>query len=216
MEPRLSESEIAQRIAQKLLEIRAIQLNLKKPFTWSSGWRTPIYCDNRLSLSYPEIRNFIKRAFISKTQELYPEAQAIAAVATAGIPHGALIANDLELPLVYVRSKPKDHGMTNQIEGKVVPGRQVVVIEDLVSTGGSSLSACQVLRESGMAVLGMLSIFTYEFELAANNFKQAGVELHSLSNYTHLIHEAMDQGYIQQEELDSLTRWRANPANWTP
>ena len=216
METSPYDPEIAQKIAEMLLEIQAVQLNLETPFTWSSGWKTPIYCDNRLSLSFPKVRDYVKKSFAEVIRDRYPNAEGIAAVATAGIPQGALVADLLELPLVYIRSKPKGHGMENQIEGQVVPGQKVVVIEDLVSTGGSSLRACQALRDADMEVLGLISIFTYQFETAARNFQEAAVELTVLCDYSTLIQEAMTQGYIEQGHLHSLTKWREDPGNWSP
>lgn len=208
--------QMAQKIAKMLLDIKAVQLNLKTPFTWSSGWRTPIYCDNRLALSFPKVREYVKQSFVLAIKDRFADVEGIAAVATAGIPQGALIADELNLPFVYVRSRPKEHGMENQIEGQIVKGQKVVVIEDLVSTGGSSLKACQALMEAQMEVLGMASIFTYQFEIADRNFQEIGVELITLSDYNTLIQEAVAQGYVQVEDLQSLARWREDPENWKP
>lgn len=201
-------------IASKLLDIEAIKLSIEKPFTWASGWKSPIYCDNRLSLSYPAIRTAIKEALVEVIKSKYDNVEAIAGVATAGIPQGALVAEALNVPFIYVRSKPKGHGMENMIEGKVTPGQKVVVIEDLVSTGGSSLKAVADLRNSGFEVLGMAAIFTYGFDIAAENFKEANVTLTSLSNYKLLLQEALKRGYVIDAQLPHLESWRSNPASW--
>ncbi len=201
-------------IASKLLDIKAIKLSIEKPFTWASGWKSPIYCDNRLSLSYPAIRTAIKEALVEVIKSKYDNVEAIAGVATAGIPQGALVAEALNVPFIYVRSKPKGHGMENMIEGKVTPGQKVVVIEDLVSTGGSSLKAVADLRKSGFEVLGMAAIFTYGFDIAAENFKEANVTLTSLSNYKLLLQEALKRGYVIDAQLPHLESWRSNPAAW--
>jgi len=193
-----------------------VQLNLETPFIWSSGWKSPIYCDNRLSLSFPRVRDYIKQSFVLAIRDRYPDVEGIAAVATAGIPQGALIADELDLPLVYVRSKPKGHGMENQIEGQIVNGQKVVVIEDLISTGGSSLRACWALMDAGMEVLGMATIFTYQFEIASRNFQDMGVELTTLSDYPTLIQEAVAKGYVRVQDLQSLAEWRKDPDNWKP
>ncbi|UJP67072.1 orotate phosphoribosyltransferase [Mongoliitalea daihaiensis] len=207
---------MAAEIASKLLEIEAIRLQPEKPFTWASGWKSPIYCDNRLSLSFPEIRSLIKNHLCTIIKEKFPSTESIAGVATAGIPQGALIAEELNLPFLYVRSKPKGHGMENMIEGKVTPGQKVVVIEDLVSTGGSSLKAVQDLRNAGFEVLGMLAIFTYGFELAKSNFQEAKVPLVCLSDYSSMLPQALANDYINDETLASLVEWRKDPASWNP
>lgn len=207
-------TQIARDVARKLLEISAIKLNLQKPFHWSSGWQSPIYCDNRLSLSYPDIRSFIKRGLSNLVSLHFPETEAIAGVATAGIPQGALIADALQMPFAYVRSKPKGHGMENLIEGHLPAGRKVVIVEDLVSTGGSSLKAAEALRAAGCEVLGMVCIFTYGFELASRNFIEAGIPLYSLSNYSILIEEAEKLGIVSAGELDTLEAWRKGPDSW--
>lgn len=204
----------AQEVAKKLLEIGAIKLNIKKPFSWSSGWQSPIYCDNRLSLSYPEIRTYIKRGLSNLVNLHFPAAEAVAGVATAGIPQGALIADELGLPFAYVRSKPKGHGMENLIEGTLATGSKVVVVEDLISTGGSSLKSAEALRSAGFEVLGMVSIFTYGFELADRNFKEAGLPLYSLSNYGVLIEEAEKLGLVKSGEIETLESWRKAPEQW--
>jgi orotate phosphoribosyltransferase len=204
----------AAEVADKLLEIQAIRLQPEKPFTWASGWKSPIYCDNRLSLSFPEVRNLIRDQMVRSIMHYFPMAEAIAGVATAGIPQGALIANELDLPFIYVRSKPKGHGMENMIEGNVVPGQKVVVIEDLVSTGGSSLKAAEDLKAAGFEILGMVAIFSYGFDIAHQNFENAGIKLVCLCNYDHLLLRAVHRKYIQEEMLDSLGQWRTDPAKW--
>lgn len=208
--------QIAAEVADKLLEIKAIRLQPEHPFTWASGWKSPIYCDNRLSLSYPNVRNLIKEQLTRGIKHFFPQVEAIAGVATAGIPQGALLANDLDLPFVYVRSKAKGHGMENMIEGKVVAGQKVVVVEDLVSTGGSSLKAVQDLRNAGFEVLGMVAIFSYGFDVAAKNFDEAQVKLVCLSNYEALLPRALDQNYINDRALESLNEWRKDPSVWSP
>ena len=205
---------IAAEVADKLLEIQAIRLQPEKPFTWASGWKSPIYCDNRLSLSFPEVRNLIRDQLVDSVSHFFPNVEAIAGVATAGIPQGALIANELSLPFIYVRSKPKGHGMENMIEGKVVPGQKVVVVEDLVSTGGSSLKAVKDLKNAGFDVLGMVAIFTYGFNVADQNFSNAGVKLVCLSHYDALLPRAVEKKYITSETLESLAEWRKDPGNW--
>ncbi|MBX9852794.1 MAG: orotate phosphoribosyltransferase [Cytophagaceae bacterium] len=204
----------SEKVASGLLDIEAIKLRPEQPFKWASGWNSPIYCDNRLSLSFPAVRNLIKDGLISLIKENFKNAEAIAGVATAGIPQGALIANELNLPFIYVRPKPKDHGMENLIEGKVVAGQKVVVVEDLISTGGSSLKAVEALRDSKFEVLGMVGIFTYGFNLAEDNFKKSGVKLFTLSNYDSLVNEAIKKGVIKHSELQSLQEWRRDPASW--
>jgi orotate phosphoribosyltransferase len=201
-------------IAATLLQIGAIQLRPSQPFTWSSGWLSPIYCDNRLTLSYPEARTFIKQSLVKLIQKEHPQAEAIAGVATAGIPQGALVADSLNLPFVYVRSKPKEHGMANMIEGKVTPGQKVVIVEDLISTGGSSLKVAEALRDAGFEVLGMAAIFTYGFEAARQNFEEKNVKLSCLSNYNSLVDEAAGQGHISATDIASLQEWRKDPGNW--
>jgi orotate phosphoribosyltransferase len=205
---------VAAQVARHLLEIQAIRLQPEKPFTWASGWKSPIYCDNRLSLSYPTIRTAIKQNLVKAVQHFFPDVEAIAGVATAGIPQGALLADELALPFIYVRSKPKGHGMENMIEGKVVPNQKVVVVEDLVSTGGSSLKAVEDLRNAGFEVLGMVAIFSYGFEVADKNFEDAGVPLVCLSNYDALLPEAVKENYIDHSTLNSLAEWRKNPSGW--
>ncbi|PSL07838.1 orotate phosphoribosyltransferase [Cecembia rubra] len=208
------DNQIAAQVAAKLLEIKAIRLQPEKPFTWASGWKSPIYCDNRLSLSYPEVRSFIKENLVKAIQTHFPEVEAIAGVATAGIPQGALIADSLNLPFLYVRSKPKGHGMENMIEGKVTVGQKVVVVEDLISTGGSSLKAVQDLKNAGFEVLGMVAIFTYGFDIANDNFSEANVKLICLSNYSSMLPPALANDYIDDHTLASLVEWRKAPNSW--
>jgi orotate phosphoribosyltransferase len=208
------QTSTADRIAALLLRIKAIKLNIQKPFSWASGWKSPIYCDNRLSLSYPVIRTDIKQGLVEAIQTYYPDAEVIAGVATAGIAQGALVAEALKLPFAYVRPKPKDHGMENLIEGRIESGSKVVVVEDLISTGGSSLKAVQALRDSGADVLGMVSIFTYGFDVAELNFRKENVSLVSLSDYPHLLAAAVKEKYITDQDLISLKAWRADPAGW--
>jgi orotate phosphoribosyltransferase len=209
-----SQKETAEKVAAALLEIEAIKLNVASPFTWASGWKSPIYCDNRMSLSFPKIRKDIKLALVEAVKNQFPAAEAIAGVATAGIPQGALLADALDLPFIYVRSKPKGHGMTNLIEGKAVPGQKVVVLEDLVSTGGSSIKAAKDLQAVGIEVMGMLAIFTYGFPIADQNFREAGITLHTLSNYNTMLDEALRSGYISADDLETLREWRESPSTW--
>jgi orotate phosphoribosyltransferase len=201
-------------IPKYLLQSKAIKLEPAKPFTWASGWKSPIYCDNRITLSFPEIRAAIRDAFAAKIKELYPEVELIAGVATGAIAQGALVADKLELPFAYVRSAPKKHGTENLIEGVVKPNQKVVVIEDLISTGGSSLQAVDALRKAGADVLGMLAIFTYGFPLAKENFESSKVTLHTLTNYIELLDMALESGYIKADQLDVLQQWRQNPDTW--
>jgi orotate phosphoribosyltransferase len=202
------------KIAAALLEIAAIKLRPHEPFKWASGWNSPIYCDNRLSLSFPKVRGYIKESIIKAIQENFKGVEGIAGVATAGIPQGAIVSEGMSLPFIYVRPKPKEHGMGNLIEGKITPGQKVVVIEDLISTGGSSLKAVEALKESGFEVLGMVAIFSYGFKIADDNFKKAAVKLVSLSNYDALIDEAIKTKYAKISDLELLKTWRKDPANW--
>jgi orotate phosphoribosyltransferase len=201
-------------VAKKLLEIHAIKLKVETPFTWASGWKSPIYCDNRLSLSFPEVRSYIKRKLVEVIEHHFNDVEVIAGVATAGIPQGALVADMINIPFIYVRSKPKGHGMENMIEGKIMPGKKVVVIEDLVSTGGSSLKAVEALRKAGFTVLGMVSIFTYGFPVAEENFRKAKVKLITLSDYNELIDEALKLNYVTKNQISSLKKWREQPEVW--
>lgn len=207
-------NDIANKVAQKLLDINAIKLNVAEPFTWASGWKSPIYCDNRLSLSYPSVRTFVKEKIVDVIHENFTSIEAIAGVATAGIPQGALVAEALNAPFIYVRSKPKGHGMENMIEGKIIEDQKVVVIEDLVSTGGSSLKAIEALRANHIEVLGMVSIFTYGFPIADENFENAGIKLVALSNYDALINVALSMNYISEDQVSHLKSWREDPGRW--
>lgn len=202
-------------VAGKLLEIKAVKLQPEKPFTWASGWKSPIYCDNRKTLSYPEVRSLIKVELARIVMEKYPDAEAIAGVATGAIAQGALVADLLGLPFVYIRSSKKDHGMENLVEGYIEEGKKVVVIEDLISTGGSSLKAVQAIREEKKCeVLGMVAIFTYGFPLAEEQFSKAGVELTTLSNYEAVIEKALQINYIPESALPTLKEWRNDPSHW--
>ncbi|MDQ2180298.1 orotate phosphoribosyltransferase [Marinifilum sp. D714] len=204
----------AKQVAEYLLQIKAIKLEPTNPFTWASGWKSPIYCDNRKTLSYPEVRTYIKKAFAEVVMEKYPEVEVIAGVATGAIAQGALVAEEMNKPMVYIRSSAKAHGMTNLIEGEIKPGQKVVVIEDLISTGGSSLKAVQALREAGCEVLGMVAIFTYGFQKAVDNFTENNCKLDTLSDYNIMIDRAQEIGYIKAEDVDQLKEWRKDPASW--
>lgn len=206
--------DTAKKTASFLLQINAIKLQPANPFTWASGWKSPIYCDNRKTLSYPEVRSFIRDSFAASVMDLYPDVQLIAGVATGAIAHGALVADKLGLPFVYVRSEAKEHGLGNQIEGYYEEGQKVVVIEDLISTGGSSLNAVKALRAAGCEVMGMVAIFTYEFSKSVDAFAASGCKLDTLSSYSVLIDEAFRTGYIGESEIETLRRWRLDPANW--
>ncbi|MCE2893998.1 MAG: orotate phosphoribosyltransferase [Flammeovirgaceae bacterium] len=208
------QNKTAREVAAKLLDIGAIKLNHQKPFTWSSGWKSPIYCDNRLALSYPPIRSFIKKALAMAIRENFPQAECIAGVATAGIPQGALVAEELGLPFVYVRPKPKEHGMGNLIEGKIELDQKVVLVEDLISTGGSSLKAALAMRETGFDVIGMVAIFTYGFDQSEKSFEDEKVSLICLSDFNHLLQEALDRKYLDENQLVYVKSWRLDPANW--
>lgn len=203
-------------LAEKLLKISAIKLQPDNPFTWASGWNSPIYTDNRVTLSYPEIRTFIKVELCRLIEENFPQATAVAGVATGAIAQGALVADTLGLPYVYVRSTPKDHGLENLIEGKLELGQKVVVIEDLISTGGSSLKAVQAIRQAGCEVVGMVAMFSYGFPVAQQAFKEAGVELLTLSNYNAMLEAALATDYIRQEDIETLREWRKDPSIWGP
>jgi orotate phosphoribosyltransferase len=208
-------SEVASKIAHYLLEAKAVKLNPANPFTWASGWKSPIYCDNRVTLSYPHIRSFIKQSLAQGIREHFKDAEILVGVATAGIAIGALAADELNLPYAYARPKPKEHGLKNQIEGKIEPGQKIVVIEDLISTGGSSLKVVDYLRENGHQVLGMAAIFTYGFKVADQAFTNSDCPIFTLSNYSALIEEALKSGYVSESELSSLSAWRENPGTWT-
>lgn len=203
-------------LAEKLLEITAIKLQPDNPFTWASGWNSPIYTDNRKTLSYPEVRTFIKIELCRTILENFGDVQAIAGVATGAIAQGALVADQLGLPYAYVRSSPKDHGLENLIEGNLKLGQKVVVVEDLVSTGGSSLKAVEALRNAGCEVVGMVAIFSYQFQTAVKAFANAGVKLLTLSNYNAMIEAALATQYIKEEDVETLKEWRKDPANWSP
>ncbi len=201
-------------VAGKLLEIQAIKLSIERPFTWASGWKSPIYCDNRKTLSFPHIREFIKSEMCNQIFEEFPDAEYLAGVATAGIAWGAMAADQLKLPFIYVRSKPKEHGMGNQIEGYYEVGKKVVVIEDLISTGKSSLAVVQALRSAGLQIAGMVSIFNYGFDEAARAFAAQGVKTRSLTDYSNLIGLAVEKGSVNPDQYKTLVKWREDPANW--
>lgn len=207
-------SEAEQQMAEFLLQIKAIKLQPTNPFTWASGWKSPIYCDNRITLSHPTVRTYIRQKLTQLIQEKFGAVGCIAGVATAGIPQGVLVAQELGLPFIYVRSKPKDHGTGNLIEGEVMQGKRVVVIEDLVSTGKSSLQAVHALRDAGYDVAGMTAIFTYEFDVATENFKEAKCPFVTLSNYSALIKYASENQYISPDDIDLLKKWREDPSVW--
>jgi orotate phosphoribosyltransferase len=206
---------ISIKTAEYLLQIKAIKLQPSNPFTWASGWKSPIYCDNRKTLSFPEVRSYIRDSFSSLIKELYPNVELIAGVATGAIAHGALVADKLGLPFIYVRSGAKEHGLGNQIEGFFETGQKVVVIEDLISTGGSSLSAVRALREAGCEVLGMVAIFTYGFNKATEGFAVENCKLDTLSNYQVLIESALKSKYIGQSDVETLKKWRVDPSTWS-
>ena len=206
--------DIAKQVAKSLLQINAIILQPNNPFVWAAGWNSPIYCDNRKTLSYPEIRNYIRQGLSAIVKNHYKSANVIAGVATAGIPHGALVAEELGLPFIYVRAKAKEHGKKNQIEGYFEQGQSVILVEDLISSGKSSLEAAAVLREAGMNVKGMVSIFTYGFDAATENFKVAECEYVSLCDYNTLLPQAIESQYIEESDLSILKEWRENPSIW--
>ena len=200
--------------AEKLLQIRALRINTQNPYTWASGWRSPVYCDNRTVLSHPYVRDFVKSELANMALEHFPDAEVIAGVATAGIAHGVMAADLLKLPFIYVRSKPKEHGMGNQIEGEMKAGQKVVVVEDLISTGKSSLEVVEVLRAAGAEVVGMIGLFTYGFPHADEAFAKAGVPLYTISNYAALMEVAAEQNLVAVDELNSLAEWRTSPSTW--
>jgi orotate phosphoribosyltransferase len=205
----------SKKIAEFLLQIKAIKLQPDKPFTWASGWKSPIYCDNRIALSYPKVRTFIRQALVTAIEETYGRPDVIAGVATAAIAQGALVAEAMGLPFVYVRASAKDHGRENLIEGEIAEGQTVVVIEDLISTGKSSLKAVEALRDAGCKVKGMISIFTYGFPLAANNFEKEQCQLVSLCDYSILLEQAVESNYIKSKDLEVLSNWKEEPDKWT-
>lgn len=200
--------------ASRLLRVKAIKLQPNNPFTWASGWLSPFYCDNRKTLSYPELRNYVKLELVHKVLECFPEAEVVAGVATGAIAQGALVADELNLPFVYVRSKPKDHGLENLIEGDLKPGMKVVVIEDLISTGGSSLKAVEAIRSNACEVIGMVASYTYGFPVAENAFREANVRLETLTDYEHVVAEALATGYISEHDVELLHDWRQAPDKW--
>ncbi len=206
--------QLAAEVAADLLKIGAIKLSPNEPFTWASGWKSPIYCDNRLSLSYPDVRSKIKTALSLAISNSFDGIDVIAGVATAGIPQGALVAEELGLPFIYVRSKSKGHGLQNMIEGKIEEGQKVLLVEDLISTGGSSLAAADALKEAGADVVGMVAIFTYGFQVSQDNFKNKGVDLVVLSDYHHLLDHAQDERMFENDVLKTLKEWRDDPGNW--
>jgi len=208
------ETLIASRVAELLLEAKAIKLSPDKPFQWSSGWLSPIYCDNRVALSFPDTRTFIKKALADLIKTDYPDVDAVVGVATGGIAQGALVADVLELPFAYVRPEPKKHGMGNQIEGRLEKGQSVIIVEDLISTGGSSLKVVDALRNAGIEVAGMVAIFTYGFKVAENNFEEKDVKLSVLSHYDALISTAVEHKYVTPEQVESLSEWRVQPDQW--
>lgn len=206
--------DIAKKTAEVLLQVKAIKLSPTEPFTWASGWKSPIYCDNRVTLSYPPVRVFLKEEISKIVESKYGKPDVIAGVATGAIAIGVLVAQELGVPFIYVRPEPKSHGRKNQIEGHLESGQNVVVIEDLISTGKSSLNAVRALKEAGAVVKGMVAIFSYGFDLASDNFKNSNVSLSTLSNYTYLLEQAMDSKYITEKELETLSEWRQDPKNW--
>ena len=207
-------TDTAAQIATYLLETQAVRLRPQQPFQWSSGWNSPIYCDNRVTLSFPHIRSYIKNALAQAIQQRFPEVEAIAGVATAGIAQGALVADLLDLPYLYVRPEPKSHGMGNQIEGKLEKGQKIVLIEDLISTGGSSLKAAKAVQTAGGEVIGMAAIFTYGFPQAEQNFAQANIPTVCLSDYNTLVKIAAEQDYISADSIETLNQWRQAPEVW--
>ena len=210
----MENNNLSRNIAQNLIQIKAIKFNTTNPFTWASGIKSPIYCDNRKTLSFPKVRNIIKKAFIEKIKENFPDTEIIAGVATGAIAQGALVADELNLPFIYVRPDAKSHGLKNMIEGTIEKGKKVVIIEDLVSTGGSSLKAVDAIRKEECKILGMVAIFTYGFNIAKENFKKADCKLITLSNYDDLVKLAEETGYIEKKELSTLIEWKKNPEKW--
>ncbi|MBX7241640.1 MAG: orotate phosphoribosyltransferase [Bacteroidia bacterium] len=201
-------------IAEYLLQIQAVKINTQSPFTWSSGWKSPIYCDNRMVLSYPEIRTFIKNAFVSAIRTHFPEACAVAGVATAGIAHGALIADVMDCPYIYVRTSAKSHGMKNLIEGRVNPEKSYIIVEDLISTGGSSLKVAEALKEAGVKIAGVVAIFSYGFPEASEAFEQAGIKVIALSTLPSLLQKATEMEYIGQSQWETIQEWQKKPSVW--
>ncbi|MFM7565788.1 MAG: orotate phosphoribosyltransferase [Flavobacteriales bacterium] len=210
------DKDSALRIAGELLKIKAVKLQPNEPFTWASGWKSPIYCDNRKTLSYPTIRTFIRQKFTQIVESKFGKPDVIAGIATGGIPQGVLVAQDLGLPFIYVRSNVKDHGLGNLIEGSFEKGQKVVLVEDLISTGGSSLLGVKALKEAGLKVQGLVAIFSYGFDTAKEGFDKANCPFYTLTDYDHLVAEALTQEYIREEELDQLKKWRELPDSWEP
>ena len=210
----INKSEVEQKVVQFLLQIKAIKLQPNNPFTWASGWKSPIYCDNRVTLSHPSIRTYIRQQLSVLVQEEFGSVEVIAGVATAGIPQGVLVAQELGLPFIYVRSKPKEHGKESLIEGDLRPGQRVVLVEDLISTGKSSLQAVEALRQAGYDVAGLVAIFSYNLDIAEQNFKAAKCPFITLSNYNALIKYAAEKNFMNTIELDLLSKWRRNPSEW--
>lgn len=202
------------KIAQHLLNVKAVTLSPNQPYTWASGIKSPVYCDNRITLSYPEVRKDIAHALVEIIRKEYPDVEVIAGTATAGIPQACWVADSMNLPMVYIRSKAKDHGKGNQIEGVIHPGQKMVVIEDLISTGGSVIDACLAAKNEGANVLGVAAIFTYELAKGIDNFNQNNIKLVCLSNYTTLVNVAKETGYINEDDIDTLKKWRKNPSEW--
>jgi orotate phosphoribosyltransferase len=210
----VTNSEIAAKVAEFLLQIKAVKLQPNEPFTWASGWKSPIYCDNRKTLSYPKVRTYIRQQFVRVINDNFPKPDVIAGVATGAIAQGVLVAEEMGLPFVYVRPEPKKHGLGNLIEGEINAGQSVVVIEDLISTGGSSLKAVDALREAGCEVKGMAAIFTYGFQNAVDNFRAADLNLVTLSDYSSMIRQALKDNYVTENDLEALESWRKDPASW--
>lgn len=210
------DKDTAKKTAELLLQINAIKLKPENPFTWASGWKSPIYCDNRITLSYPPIRTFLREQIGKQIEELYGKPDVIAGVATGAIGIGMLVAEYLNLPFIYVRPEPKKHGRGNQIEGMLESGQNVVVVEDLISTGKSSLNAVKALKNEGANVKGMIAIFTYGFDVATKNFEEAGLDLHTLSSYEYLIEQAVETNYVSNNQIETLQQWRAQPDSWNP
>lgn len=212
--PMIDDKDNALKIAQLLLRVKAVKLSPNKPFTWASGIKSPIYCDNRVTLSYPKERTFLRQSITKCIQERFGLPDVVVGVATGGVPQGALVAQELGLPFVYVRSSSKGHGMENQIEGHYTKGQKVLLIEDLISTGGSSLKAVEALREAGLRVMGLVAIFTYGFEESIKNFENANCPFYTLTNYSTLIEKALQEKYIERSDLELLQSWRSNPSKW--
>ena len=210
----MDDQSVSRTVAGMLLDIGAVRLNVNKPYRWSSGWKSPIYCDNRLTLSYPDIRDYIKLQLADLAKQKFSDAEAVAGVATAGIPQGTLVADKLGLPFLYVRAQPKRHGMENMIEGRVVRKQKVILLEDLVSTGRSSLKAAEALKHARMNVLGLLAIFSYGFDIAESNFSKADIPIYTLSKYADVLKVAREKGMVSEKDLIHLKSWRVDPGNW--